>query len=172
MLGTERRCEPDLASWPEPRRSLIAISCQLERCWRGFLGWRVFFISGRQPQDIRSAVGSARISSAWEPRFKGMAPIGISPAFSPGMSTRAIRNAVCGQRAAHSILSAGVADITGLAVAGWSAASWAHHAFSFARLLPRTGRIAASALPLVIPPRAAVTKLDSSSDPPCERATR
>jgi hypothetical protein len=26
------------AKWPEPRRSLIAISCQLERCWRGFLG--------------------------------------------------------------------------------------------------------------------------------------
>jgi hypothetical protein len=22
-------------------RSLIAISCQLERCWRGFLGWRI-----------------------------------------------------------------------------------------------------------------------------------
>jgi hypothetical protein len=43
---------PDLASLPEPRRCLIAISCQLERRRRGFLGWRVLTADQSSPSSI------------------------------------------------------------------------------------------------------------------------
>jgi hypothetical protein len=60
FLGTGRRCEPDLASGPEPRRCLVAISCQLERCWRGFLGWRVLTADRSSPSSISWRIASER----------------------------------------------------------------------------------------------------------------
>jgi hypothetical protein len=60
LLGTGRRCEPDLASGPEPRRCLVAISCQLERCWRGFLGWRVLTADPSSPSSISWRIASER----------------------------------------------------------------------------------------------------------------
>jgi hypothetical protein len=45
---------------PEPRRCLIAISCQLERCWRGLLGWRVLTADLLSPSSISWRIASER----------------------------------------------------------------------------------------------------------------
>jgi hypothetical protein len=74
---------PDLASRPEPRRCLIAISCQLERRRRGFLGWRVLTadlsspisISWPAQRKMRRRVVWSESYEARVVRFRGMSSL-------------------------------------------------------------------------------------------------